>query len=192
MGFKGAPNFVKWPDPVDGMWKIGLLRWLGQVTGIKTLVETGTCEGVTPFNLKDDFDEIHTIELHDGLFAGAERWLAPYRHIRCYHGSSRTMLRELLASKAIPPGPAIFWLDAHSSGPHTANDGDPLSDELRAIVDLRPNALVVIDDMMGLDQFRGQVSSVDLSGWKVEYRTGEIVLHAHSDPERYSIPPFEP
>ena len=185
---KGAPNFIKWPDSVDGMWKINLLRWLGREMKIDTLVETGTCEGVTPFNLKDDFKSIYTIELHDGLFSGAERWLAPYNHIKCFHGSSRTMLRSIIGANQLMFEPVLFWLDAHSSGPHTADDGDPLSDELRVITALCPNALIVIDDMRGLDEFTGQVSSVDLTGWHVEYRTGEIVLHREG---RYAVPAFE-
>lgn len=183
---RGAPNFRAWPDPVDGMWKINLLRWLHQVTYIDVLVETGTCEGVTPFNLKSDFKLIYTVELHDGLFAGAQRWLAPYKHIHCYHDSSRTALGRIL--KDVPEGPVLFWLDAHSSGPHTADDGNPLPDELRIITALRPDALIVIDDMIGLDSFFGQVESVDLKDWHVEYRTGEIVLYQH---DRYQIPEFE-
>jgi len=189
---RGAPNFRAWPDAVDGRWKWEFLRWLGSITGIKTLVETGTCEGVTPFNLKGDFDRIYTIELHDGLFEGAQRWLAPYKHVRCYHGSSRTILERVIDDAIVDNGvgscPILFWLDAHSSGPHTANDGDPLSDELRTITKYAENGLIVIDDMMGLDQFRGQVSSVDLIDWHVEYRTGEIVLHREG---RYAIPPFK-
>ena len=43
---KDAPNFKQWPDSVDGLWKIELLRWLRYETGVDILVETGTCEGV--------------------------------------------------------------------------------------------------------------------------------------------------
>ena len=53
-GFKGAPNFKQWPDSVDGVWKIEFLRWLGKITGIQTLIETGTCQGVTPWNLQNN------------------------------------------------------------------------------------------------------------------------------------------
>lgn len=183
---KGAPGFSKWPDAVDGMWKISLLRWLGREMKIETLIETGTCEGVTPFNLKDDFKEIHTIELHNGLYEGARRWLAPYKHVYCYHGSSRMMLRHILSD--LHPQPILFWLDAHSSGPHTADDGNPLPDEVRVITALCPEALIVIDDQMGYDQFVGQMTDVDISGWTAEFRTGEILIYR---PERYTIPPFE-
>lgn len=184
---KGAPNFTKWPDPVDGMWKINLLRWLCSETGVDVLVETGTCEGVTPFNLKDDFREIHTIELHDGLYEGARKWLAPYEHIHCYHGSSKVLLDSILLHK-VPFGPVIFWLDAHSSGPHTADDGNPLPIEVDTILKCRPDGIIVIDDQMGLDQFMGQMTGIDLSDFKVEFRTGEILIY---DPSLYSIPAFE-
>lgn len=184
---RGAPNFHQWPDPVDGMWKINLLRWLGQEMKIDILVETGSCEGVTPFNLKSDFRAIYTIELHDGLYEGARKWLEPYKNVRCYHGSSRTLLESILLNDA-PEGPVIFWLDAHSSGPHTADDGNPLPDEVGIITRLRPDAIIVVDDMMNLDSFLGQMSDVDLAGWQVEYRTGEIVMHRIG---RYKIPPFE-
>ena len=60
-GMRGAPGFKQWPDPVDGMWKIELLRYLGKVFDLSILVETGTCEGVTPFFLHDDFRDIYTI-----------------------------------------------------------------------------------------------------------------------------------
>jgi hypothetical protein len=184
---KAAPHFVKWPDPVHGMWKIDLLDWLGKITGLKTLIETGTCEGVTPFFLRNDFEAIHTLELHDGLFQTSVERLRLYPHIHCYHGSSRTMLEPLLEN-TVPAGPLLFWLDAHSSGPHTANDGNPLPDELRVITKLRPESVIVIDDMMGLNEFLGQVGDVDLSDWQIEYRTGEIVMHKKG---LYNIPAFE-
>jgi hypothetical protein len=185
---KGAPGFTAWPDSVDGMWKIELLRWLGKAFGIKTLVETGTCEGITPFNLHNDFEQIFTIELHDGLFENARQRLAPFSNVKLYHGSSRTELDKVLND--VPEGPTLFWLDAHSSGPHTANDGDPLPDELLVIARRCPKALIVIDDMRGLGEFWGQVWSVStkLEGWTAEYRTGEIILYQD---KYYSIPPFE-
>jgi hypothetical protein len=183
---QGAPHFVKWPDSVNGMWKIDFLRWLGKITGITTLVETGTCEGITPWNLRNDFREMHTIELHDGLYQASFQRLKNLDHVHLYHGSSRTMLASIIEMSI--SGPAIFWLDAHSSGPHTADDGDPLSDELRQIISRRPDALIVIDDMRGIGEFSGQVDTVDLTGWHVEYRTGEIMLYQEG---RYNIPPFE-
>lgn len=183
---KGAPNFRQWPDAVDGIWKQELLIWLSQVTGIRTLIETGTCEGSTPAAIHQHFSDIYTVELHDGLYETSRQRLASISNVHLYHDSSPSFLRNLLPIIS-PEVLLLFWLDAHTSGPHTADAGDVLPAEVAAIDELCPNPLVVIDDMIGLGQFIGQVSSVDLSNWSVEYRTGEIVMHKGG----YSIPPFE-
>src|ERR1035437_1070824 len=183
---KGAPDFKQWPDSVDGMWKIELLRWLGKITGIKTLIETGTCEGVTPWNLRNDFDSIHTIELHAGLFESATKRLSGLRHVKQWYGSSRGELANMINRAGT--GPILFWLDAHSSGPHTADDGDGLPFEIETITRLCPDALIVVDDMMSRDQFVGQIDCNFPRGWTCEYRTGEIIMHRAG---KYSIPEFE-
>jgi hypothetical protein len=183
---RGAPNFKEWPDPVSGEWKLDLLRWLQKETHIDAMIETGTCEGITPWRLQDCFRKILTVELHAGLFESASKRLGEIPNVRQYFGSSRTMLAQMI--KDAQSERILFWLDAHSSGPHTADDGDVLPFELETITKLCPCALIVIDDMMGLEQFLGQVSTVNLSGWHVEYRTGEILVYR---PENYTIPAFE-
>ena len=183
---RGAPGFKTWPDPVDGRWKWELLRWIGKETGITTLFETGTCEGVTPYELRNDFNPIYTIELHPGLYEVARQRLSPFPWIHRYFGSSKSQLRAIL-ERDVRPGPVLFWLDAHGSGPHTADDGDPLPDELDAIFSLRPDALVVIDDMRGHSEFMNSYGQ-HVDGLSVEYRTGEIILHRIG---AYEIPKFE-
>lgn len=179
---KGAPDFKEWPDAVSGMWKIELLRWLGSITGIKILVETGTCEGVTPWNLQNDFDRIYTVELHKGLFESAAKRLSEIKNVYQCFGDSREFLRNFFEEP--PTSPILFWLDAHSSGPHTADAGDPLAEEITIITQNCPDALIVIDDMMGLYDGR----AISVPGWHREYRTGEIVMYKNG---RYSIPEFE-
>jgi hypothetical protein len=184
--FKGAPGFKQWPDAVDGNWKIELLRYLGSVTGISTLVETGTCEGVTPWNLQNDFKEIYTVELHDGLYQESRKRLDGIPNVHLFHDSSPNFLKSILMK--IPPSIALlFWLDAHSSGPHTADAGDVLPEEIKTITSICPDALIVVDDMMGLDQFTGQIGGIP-EGWHAEYRTGEIIMHQIG---RFRIPEFE-
>lgn len=182
---KGAPNFKQWPDPVDGMWKIEFLHWLGKTTGVKTLIETGTCEGITPWNLREDFDRIHTIELHAGLFESASKRLSELKNVKQWFGSSRDQLANMIAEAG--NGPILFWLDAHSSGPHTADDGDVLPFEIKTITSLCPDALIVVDDMMGLEQFISRTGSFR-EGWTCEYRTGEILMYQNG---KYNIPEFE-
>jgi hypothetical protein len=193
---RGAPNFKQWPDAVDGKWKWELLRWLRYETGVDILVETGTCEGVTPYNLHNDFKEIHTIELHQGLYENAHERLRDFPNVFQYLGSSKEALEKVLLWH-VPAGPVMFWLDAHSSGPHTADDGDPLPFELKTIMRLRPDALIVIDDMHCVDfcepdPVTGKTyiesNGLDFSGWKREFRTGELIIYKEG---RYKIPEFE-
>jgi hypothetical protein len=183
---KGAPDWKVNTDSVNGSWKINLLEWLGKVTGIRTLVETGTCHGSTPFHLAGHFALIHTIELHDELFEISQRRLAKFKHIHCWHGSSRTMLPAIF--QYVPDGPVLFWLDAHNSGPHTADDGDPLTDELAVITAAFPDALIVIDDMPDETLYNVPERNAVLEGWHREYRTGEVIIYKEG---RYNIPPFE-
>jgi len=93
------------------------------------------------------------------------------------------MLEDIL-NKDVPKEPVLFWLDAHSSGPHTADDGDPLHDELEVVMRLRPDALIVVDDRKDAE-FE---DTLDFTGWQKEYRTGEVIIHKSG---MYNIPPFE-
>ena len=187
---KGAPNFKAWPDSVDGKWKQQFLVWLGEVCDTDILVETGTCEGATPLALHNFFEEIHTIELHGPLLEIARGWLGNIPNVFIYAGSSPNVLPMII--NQFWKQPLLFWLDAHSSGPHTAQD-NPLSRELKVIMKLCPDALIVIDDQMNGDFVDGEGryildADVDLTGWHHEYRTGEVLMYKEG---RYSIPPFD-
>jgi hypothetical protein len=187
---KGAPNFKAWPDSVDGKWKQQFLVWLGEVCDIDILVETGTCEGATPLAVHPYFEQIHTIELHEELFRIASSWIGDFQNVYMYQGSSPDWLPTIIGG--FPDYRILFWLDAHSSGPHTAQD-NPLSVELRIIMQLCPDALIVIDDQMNGDFIDGEGryildDDVDLTGWHHEYRTGEVLMYKEG---RYSIPPFD-
>jgi hypothetical protein len=177
---KGAPDFVAWPDPVSGVWKQSLLIWLGQVCDIDILVETGTCEGATPLAVHHYFEEIHTIELHPGLLEIAKSWIGHFPNVFMYAGSSVTWLPYIINGR-LKGLPMLFWLDAHSSGPHTAQD-EPLPLELAIITRTCPDALIVIDDQKD-DTVPGE-----FPGWHREFRTGEIIMYKEG---RYTIPPFD-
>lgn len=178
---RGAPDFKAWPDAVCGKWKQEFLLWLSYEAGIEILVETGTCEGATPLALHDFFTEIHTIELHRPLFEVACQWIGAFPNVVMYLGDSGTVLPEII--RKFPDQPLLFWLDAHSSGPHTAQD-NPLPREVEVIIRMCPDALIVVDDQTSLEEFKHLVPE----GWRAEYRTGEIVMHKAG---RYAIPPFE-
>jgi hypothetical protein len=178
-----APNYVL-GEAVDGIWKRELLSYLGKEFNLKTLIETGTCDGGTLIGILDDFEYIHTIELSDYYYNISKRIFANYPHIKLYKGNSSVVLRDVLQNT--PNVPTLFWLDAHPSGGLTANDGDPLPDEIKAVMELRPNSLVVIDDQQD-DLLQNVIASgVDLAGWTKEFRTGVVFLHNGS----YNIPEF--
>lgn len=178
-----APNWEKPGDSVEGIWKEDLLRELGDITGINILIETGTCEGSTIFALRNDFEEIHSIELSPHFFNISTKRLSQFSNISLYQGNSGKLLGALLDD--LRNEPTIFWLDAHSSGGLTADEGDPLADELKAIMTKRPDSLVIIDDMADNSLLH---TRLDFTGWIREYRTGEIIMYKEG---MYDIPPFE-
>ena len=178
-----APNYIL-GEAVDGIWKRELLVYLGKHFNLKTLIETGTCDGGTLSGILHEFDDIHTIELSDYYYSISKALFAPFPHIKLYKGNSGEVLREVL--KNTPNVPTLFWLDAHSSGGLTANEGDPLPDEVKAVMELRPDSLIVIDDQSN-DLLQNVVDAgVNLKKWKKEFRTGVVFLHNGS----YKIPEF--
>jgi hypothetical protein len=80
-------------------------------------------------------------------------------------------------------------LDAHPSGGLTATfeeGGDPLPDEIKTIMELRPNSLIVIDDQQN-DLLQNAVEAgINFNGWVKEFRYGVVFLHNGS----YNIPEF--
>jgi hypothetical protein len=177
-----APNWNTPEDPVDGVWKEDLLRYLGELFEIPVLVETGTCEGSTILAVHASFKEIYSVELSPYYYNKSVKRLAGIDNITLYQGNSVKVLPEILqkvANKKI-----LFWLDAHSSGGLTANEGDPLSSELKLIMSSKPDSLIVIDDMPGSELLH---LGIDFTGWHKEYRTGEVIMHKGG----YDIPPFE-
>jgi hypothetical protein len=181
-------NYKKRGDVVPARWKAELLRWLRYELGLGILVETGTCIGSTCCYLHADFDEIYTVELSKGLYDNAKSNLESCgaRNVKQYFGSSRTMLSVMLTDA--PPGPVLVYLDAHGAGDGTCDDGDPLTDELRAVMQLRSEALIVIDDCADADLEPAQRGGIDFTGWHREYRAGEVLMWRLG---QYDVPQFE-
>lgn len=116
----------------------------------RVFVETGTYKGKTTrhaLSLKL-FDDVRTIEIHDGNYKLAVEQLQPLG-VRCYHGDSASVLpqvtRELRA-------PAVFFLDAHwgTKAPDIGGADRPLPlwVELDAIAARGiPGDIVIVDDV---------------------------------------------
>lgn len=183
---KKAPNWSSPKDPVNGIWKQDLLRYLGEEFDLRILVETGTCEASTIEALHNDFDEIHSIELSLHYYNISKQRTANFKNVHLYQGNSDYLLGEVLFKIRKPR--LLFWLDAHSSGGMTANEGDPLPHEIKAILDHAPNSIIVIDDQQ--DTALNQVASagISLEGWIRHYISGELILFREG---MYTLPTFE-
>jgi hypothetical protein len=96
--------------------------------------------------VRNDFDEVHSIELDTKLHRTAIQRFAGASNVRLHQGNSGLVLPDLV--HAINQ-PALFWLDAHWSRGVTAR-GDldtPISTELDAVIsDDTKNHILLIDD----------------------------------------------
>lgn len=129
-----------------------LLANLGDVAGLNVLIETGTAFGANIINLKDDFDELLTVELSSSHYTAAMEALLPYPNVRVVCGSSAHWVPGIIVH-GYPNRPVLFFLDAHYSGGDTAKDSSlehpncPLVNELREIgLRIVPGTVVVCDD----------------------------------------------
>lgn len=122
-----------------------VLRDFGQRLGLKTLIETGTNDGGTPWELQRDFQEIYTIELGRQQWAAAKKRFAGLPHIHCLLGDSGVVLPEVLAKITEP---ALLWLDGHTSGGATARGpkDTPIVEELEAVFRSGIDHVVLVDD----------------------------------------------
>lgn len=122
-----------------------VLRDYGSDYGLRVFIETGTNDGLTPWTLKDAFDQLYTIELGERQWQAARNMFAQDEHVHCLFGDSADILPDVLAQI---DQPALVWLDGHYSGPGTAHgkDSSPIRDELRVLfADGRPHVILVDD-----------------------------------------------
>lgn len=119
-----------------------LVRHLVDELKLTTFVETGTHKGDTVRSVLDMFDEIHTIEIADGLYGAAVEMFEDEPKVHLHHGSSVDVLSEILPKQSV-----LYWLDAHPCDTTlTGVDQCPLLEELRLIGSLDENSVVMIDD----------------------------------------------
>jgi hypothetical protein len=112
----------------------------------KTLVETGTQYGDTPWLFHNRFETIYTIELSPMLAAMARARFRNLPHVNVVEGDSGQKLAELLPKLQ---SKTIFWLDGHYSAGLTARGSKdcPIYAELQSIASLcKVPFVVLIDD----------------------------------------------
>ena len=147
-------NYRRWKKYIDptnpsppAYRKRSYIMERAKILRARTLVETGTYLGDTPFFLRNCFKAIYTIELNDDLYHGAKKRLAQFKNIHVMHGNSAEVLPLVFDRIEYP---AVFWLDAHYSGNGTARSeqGDtPIESEVKTIIAHKQGPIaIVIDD----------------------------------------------
>ncbi|UKJ78108.1 hypothetical protein [Azospirillum brasilense] len=122
-----------------------LTERLAAEAGITTFVETGTFQGRTAAWAAERFKRVITIEADPSLYRNAAERFRDVPNVTVLHGNSGELLRGVVDSLA---DPALFWLDAHWSGPGTAGETAecPVLEEIAAIDAGLPSHLVLVDD----------------------------------------------
>ena len=121
---------------------------------LRTLIETGTYYGEMVAAVKDQFDQLYSIEFDPELARRAIKRFAGDPRVDILEGDSQKVLPELL--KAISQ-PALFWLDAGYWGwANLARDPQRLSVEVEAAL-AHPvqGHVVLMDDARMLDGRNG-------------------------------------
>lgn len=110
-------------------------------------VETGTYMGDMLDEVKNNFSQLHSIELSPKYYLRAKEIFSGNKRIKLHYGDSAKVL-----SKVLPKlhAPTLFWLDAHYSGGSTAKGqiDTPIVQELKTISKhkLKNKFIIMIDD----------------------------------------------
>jgi hypothetical protein len=156
--------------------------------GPRVFVETGTFAGGMIDAVARRFDRVFSIELDPQWHARAVERFRSLPHVTLLHGDSGEQLPEVLRQI---DEPALFWLDAHYSGPMTARGtiDSPIVKELEAIHAHRAAGhVVLIDDIRYFDGRDGylqlpelvqRIRDVDSTG-AVEVRDDILRWHPHA------------
>ncbi len=133
------------PIPAPSSVKREVLREYGRRFGLRVLVETGTYKADTVRALRNDFDEIHSIEIDDALYQQAVARCRKQMNARLYLGDSAEVVSQIVATLS---GPALFWLDAHYSGEGTGGEGgQPIVEEVREAIEANVGHVLLVDDV---------------------------------------------
>lgn len=144
-------NYKQHDQYVLGNLNSKRLQKFFNIEGCKTFVETGTYrgDGVLWAIEQNQFDAIHSVELHLGLYEYSKRRLAGHNNVHLVNGDTLVFLNTLLPTLKEP---TLIYLDAHISGGdsgHNPNHPVPLIQETNSIFskfyDLS-QVIVVVDD----------------------------------------------
>lgn len=132
--------------PAPYLVKQATLKHYANQYRLHILVETGTYYGDMIDAMKDQFDQIYSIELGQRFYEKAKQRFKSVSHVELILGDSGKELRKVL--RKIGAEPALFWLDGHYLPGSARGDQDtPIYEELDQIFDA-PNSrhVIIIDD----------------------------------------------
>lgn len=122
-------------------------------------VETGTYLGNGIEKVKNDFREVHSIELNTTFYLDAKDKFKNLSHIYLHNGDSAEVLNDLIHDLKED---TMFYLDAHYSGGPTSygkmdDNGCPVLRELEILGKRHQKDIIIIDDMrlMGKQSYSG-------------------------------------
>jgi hypothetical protein len=126
-------------------YKQRLVKRYGRRYRLAYLVETGTWRGDMLHAAMGWFSNLDSIELDPALYRAACARFASKPNIHIHLGDSAVLLPQILQGLAEP---ALFWLDAHFSGPGTSGqDQNPILMEVESVLhDDRNDHVLLIDD----------------------------------------------
>ena len=132
--------------------------------GPRVFIETGTFAGGMIDAVRSRFDRVVSIELDPRWHARAMERFRSDSRVTLLLGDSGVMLPEVVADLTEP---ALFWLDAHYSGPATARGAldSPIVRELDAIRAHGTGHVVLIDDIRDFQGNNGYPTAEELIGW---------------------------
>lgn len=148
------------PPPV----KHAVVREYQSRFGARVFIETGTFAGGMIEAVRSRFHRVVSIELDPGWHARAKARFRSDPRIRLLCGDSGVLLPEVLTGLTEP---ALFWLDAHYSGPATARGAldSPIVRELEAIHAHGIGHVVLIDDIRDFNGTSGYPTADELIDW---------------------------
>ena len=131
---------------------------------LRVFIETGTFAGLMIDAVRSRFDRILSIELDPAWHARAKERFRSDSHVTLLLGDSGVILPKVLSELKEP---ALFWLDAHYSGPVAARGAldTPIVQELEAIRAHGMNHVVLIDDIRHFQGHDGYPTAEALTAW---------------------------
>jgi hypothetical protein len=163
------------PVPPPPLVKQAIVKEYQRRFGPRVFVETGTFAGEMIHAMLGRFDRIFSIELDDAWHGRAVTRFGWRPDVTLLHGDSGSRLPDVLDQLNEP---ALFWLDAHYSGPITAHGplDSPIGQELGHIT-AHPvrGHVVLIDDMRDFNGAGGYPEAAALVAALRAERPGDIV-----------------